>query len=367
MLPKHYRNRYALIIVLSLLIHTVLITVLLWGIPDQEKKNKKKSVVVKLKHIDQADKKKLEDKQAEPKKAGPKKAEPKKAEPKKAEPKKAEPKKAEPKKAEPKKAEPKKAEPKKAEPKKAEPKKAEPKKAEPKKAEPKKAEPKKAEPKKAEPKKAEPKKAEPKKAEPKKAEPKKAEPKKAEPKKAEPKKAEPKKAEPKKAEPKKAEPKKAEPKKAEPKKAEPKKRFSSMRMLDDRELKDAVVLSTGYGTRFREREQQGNRLIQSLNPYEQKELNQHLAKQVGHLFKTFKAPKKDGKKYYGEVSILLDENGYIEFLTFKKRSGHDELDQAVYDSIIAAKKLTLPRNFALRKAMTTRPLTSNYSEGDMAD
>jgi hypothetical protein len=140
-----------------------------------------------------------------------------------------------------------------------------------------------------------------------------------------------------------------------------------MRMLEDRELKKAIVLSPGFGTRFRDREQQGSRLIQMLNRNEQKELNNHLAKQVGYLFKTFKAPKKDGKKYSGAVSILLDENGYIEFLTFKKRSGHDELDQAVYNSLVEAKKLTLPRNPLLRKAMTTKPLTSTYSEGDMAD
>jgi len=140
-----------------------------------------------------------------------------------------------------------------------------------------------------------------------------------------------------------------------------------MRMLDERELKEAVVLSEGFGTRFRERQQQGNRLVENLNLYERKELNEHLAKQVGHLFKTFKAPKKDGKKYYGEISILLDEHGYIESVAMKKRSGHAGLDQAVYESILEAKKLALPRNPALRKAMTTRPLTSNYSDDDMAD
>jgi outer membrane biosynthesis protein TonB len=242
MSPKYYRNRYAVIIVLSLLIHSLIIAVFLWGDTEQEQK-KKKSVTVKLKQVD----------------------------------------------------------------------------------------------------------------------------KKAEPKKAEPKKAEPKKAEPKKAEPKKAEPKKAKPTKAKPTKSESQKRFSSMRMLDDRELKKAVVLSTGFDNKFKDRQQKGDLLIKSLSFSQRRELNNHLANQVGHLFKTFKSPKNDGKKYSGAISILLDDNGYIEFLTFKRRSGHDALDEAVYKSIVEAKKLELPNEPRLRKAMTTRPLTSTYTEKDMAD
>ncbi len=339
MLPSRYRGRYALFILLSLLVHFAVVVVLFWSIDEQQEKTKsEKTVIVKLKQ-------------------------------------------------------------------KEEPKKEEPKKEEPKKAEPKKEEPKKAEPKKAEPKKAEPKKAEPKKEEPKKAEPKKAEPKKAEPKKVEPKKVEPKKVEPKKVEPKKAESKKAEPKKVEPKKAEPKQKqtiedtlqykpyqssvdvynqqsnaeqeslrqpnellkYGSMTMLDDREMKRAVVYTKGYGSRFQERDIEGQRIKQSLSFYEKQLLNNHLVSQMEHIFSFYKAPKKDGGDYFGEVSILLDEQGYISHVTIKTPSGSNELDDAVYQAVKLSKRLSLPTEPLLRKAMVTSPLTLNYSEEDMAD
>jgi len=415
MLPKHYRNRYALIIVLSLLIHAVIVGVLLWGIPDQEEKPKKKSVVVKLKHIDQTEKKtepkKAESKKAESKKADKesKKAESKKAD-KKAESKKAD-KKAESKKAD-KKAEPKKAD-KKAEPKKAD-KKAEPKKAdnkaEPKKAD-KKAEPKKAEPKKAEPKKAEPKKAEPKKAEPKKAEPKKAEPKKAEPKKAEPKKAEPKKAEPKKAEPKKAEPKKVEPKKAEPKELKPKqiaktskvdhskvgknkeldqkkninkkknqtskkdlkptpkrqKKVGSMQMLDDTQMKNMFIATSGASQKFQDRNVRGLSAIRNLNVIERQEFDLFFSKGADRILKKYIAPKKDGREYSGKIAILINKDGYITNVRFKKRSGHDGLDLAMFNAVNKTPRLALPRDPEAAYAMYTMPMVLWYNQDDMAD
>ncbi|MFT5718135.1 MAG: hypothetical protein ACI9T7_002340, partial [Oleiphilaceae bacterium] len=232
--------------------------------------------------------------------------------------------------------------------------------------------------------KAEAKKAEAKKAEAKKAEAKKAEAKKAEAKKAEAKKAEAKKAEAKKAAAKKAEAKKAEAKKVQAKKTEqknpnalkdvnqygrpadqPKKRFGSMRMLDEKELKETIVFSSGHSDKFRSREEQGQRYIKSLSIYEKQELNKHLVKQVGHLFKTFKAPKKDGKRYSGKIAIVLDENGNIENIYFKKRSGHDGLDLAAYQSILNAKKLVMPQDPILRKAMYLNPLSSTYSDEDM--
>jgi hypothetical protein len=341
--PKHSRNRYALILVLSLLIHALIIAVLLWGVPEPEKKQKN-SVEVQLKHIEREDKKKPLAKKAEAKKAQAKKAQAKKAEAKKAQAKKAEAKKAEAKKAEAKKAEAKKAEAKKAEAKKVEAKKVEAKKVEAKKVEAKKVEAKKVEAKKVEAKKAQAKKAEAKKAEAKKAQAKKAQAKKTEQK----------------------QPKTHKDVKQKGRTAdEPKKRFGSMRMLDEIELKEAVVFSSGHSDKFRSREEQGQRYIKSLSVYEKQELNKHLLKQVGHLFETFEAPKKDGKKYVGKISIVLDENGNIKNIYFKKRSGHDELDRAAYKSILNAKKLEMPQDPILRKAMYLNPLTSFYSDKDM--
>ena len=233
------------------------------------------------------------------------------------------------------------------------------------------------------------------KAEPKKSEPKKSEPKKSEPKKSEPKKSEPKKSEPKQSEPKKSEPKKSEPKKSEPKQPEPKytpyqssldlleqnknekteslrkqqalPKFGSMAVLDDRELKQSVIYTKGYGNRFKKRELDGQRVKKSLSRYEMQKLNQHLANQVQRIFSSFDAPKKDGRKYYGEISILLDEDGGISHLTMKRPSGNSLLDNAVYETVVRTGKLSLPQDPLIRKAMVTSPLTLSYSDEDMAD
>ena len=285
MLPKHYRNRYALIIILSLLIHALMISVLLWGIPDQEEKPKKKSVVVKLKHIDQTDKK--------------------------------------------------------------------------------------AEPKKAEPKKAEPKKAEPKKAEPKKAEPKKAGPKKAEPKKAEPKKAESKQAGPKKSVPKSAAPEQAKQNKRKPREEDPNnvefwmKKWGSMQSLDDKELKRAVVVTEGYGDKFKSRDAQASRLSRKLSKVQKQEFHAFYAYAVDFLTKTYVAPKNDGKKYYGEVAFLLDKDGWISNVTLKIPSGNKQLDLAFIKTLEEAERIDMPEDPVVAYFMQIRSHTLWFDESDM--
>jgi outer membrane biosynthesis protein TonB len=254
---------------------------------------------------------------------------------------------------------------------------------------------KKQEPKKEEPKKEEPKKEEPKKEEPKKEEPKKEEPKKEEAKKEEPKKEEAKKEEAKKAEAKKVESKKAEAKKAEPKKAEPQYapyqssvdvysqeqnqkdeslrspneliKYGSMTMLDDREMKRAVIYTRGFGNRFQVRQYEGQIMRESLSNDEKQLLNTHLTSEAGYIFTFHKPPKKDGKKYYGEISLLLDSNGVIAEIALKLPSGSDVLDESVYKALVEAKKLKLPSDPILRKAMITAPLTLNFSHEEMVD
>jgi len=311
-----------LFIVLSLLAHAILVVYIIWNpLFDEKKQAKKQTVQIQLK------------KQAEPEsKAAAKTTEAKKAKVAQQEEKKAKVKKAEEKKEKPKKTEPKKTKPKKTKPKKTKPKKTEPKKTEPKKTKPKKTKPKKTKPKKTEPKKTKPKKTEAKKAL-------------------------------------KKDVKKAPvPKTLDPVPvAEAFKKFGSMRVLEDRELKRAIVFTSSFGERFQNRAQQGKRYIKRLNNYQKQELNEHLLSQLGHLFKTYKGPKKDGGKYFGEISILIDEEGYITNVTFKTRSGHNELDQAVYNSIVEAEKLTMPEDPYVRKAMYLNPLTANYSEEEMVD
>ena len=307
MLPKHYRNRYALIFVLSLLIHALIVGVLLWGISEQEEKPKKKSVVVKLKHIDHEDKKKTEAKKTEPKKAEPKKAEPKKAEPKKAEPKKAEPKKAEPKKAKPKKAD-------------------------------------------------------------KKSEPKKAEPKKAEPKKAEPKK----KAKTSKVEEldqkKNINKQKSQTSKKDLKPAHKRqKKVGSMQMLDDTQMKNMFIATSGASQKFQDRNVRGLSAVRNLNVIERQEFDLFFSKGADRILKNYIAPKKDGREYSGKIAILINKDGYITNVRFKKRSGHDGLDLAMFNAVNKTPRLALPRDPEAAYAMYTMPMVLWYNQDDMAD
>ena len=309
MLPSRTRGRYSIFILFSLLVHITFVAALLWTSPNEEEQVKKdKTVTINLKQKE------------EPKKQEAKKQEAKKQEAKKQEAKKQEAKKQEAKKQEAKKQEAKKQEAKKQEAKKQEAKKQEAKKQEAKKQEAEKQEAKKSEPR--------------------------------------------------------YNPyqssldllQQQENKKSESLRAEqalPK--FGSMTMLDDRELKKSVIYTKGYGNKFQKREYDGQRIKKSLSKYERQKLNQHLADQVDYIFSSFDAPKKDGKSYYGEISILLDENGLISDVTMKSPSGNTQLDEAVFKTVIRAKRLSLPADPLIRKAMVTSPLTLNYSDEDMAD
>ena len=233
----------------------------------------------------------------------------------------------------------------------------------------------------------------------KKAEAKKAQAKKAEAKKAEAKKAEAKKAEAKKAQAKKAEAKKAQAKKAEAKKAVAKEpaapyrpyqssvdvysqkqkkndalrapnemiKYGSMTILDDRQMKRAIIYTKGYDNKYQVRQYEGQIIKESLSNYEKQILNKHLTAEAEYIFSYHKPPKKDGKKYYGEISMLLDSNGNIAEITLKLPSGSDALDESVYNALVQAKSLKLPNDPLLRKAMVTAPLTLNYSDEEMID
>ncbi|WP_082863063.1 TonB C-terminal domain-containing protein, partial [Oleiphilus sp. HI0080] len=215
----------------------------------------------------------------------------------------------------------------------------------------------------------------------KKGEPKKGEPKKGEPKKGEPKKGEPKKGEPKKGEPKKGEPKKAQgPKQADPKKGKPIKdankvvdgerfkKFGSMQQLSDRELQRALIETKGAGTsKVKKREVDGMKLIQELNPLERQIFDQSMLAGVKRITQYLDAPKKDGNRYQGVITILLDRQGKVNAIAFKKRSGNDALDEAFYSAVLGAGYLELPSDPDARRAMVTFPLSLTYDESDMAD
>ena len=313
MLPSHYRGRYTLFILLSLLVHFTVIVVLFWNNDKRDEQAKtEKTVIVTLK------------KKEEPKKEEPKKEEPKKEEPKKVETKEEELKQAEAKKAEAKQAEAKKAEAKKAEAKKAEAKKAEAKKAEAKKVEAKKAEAKKAEVKKAITQEAAP--------------------------------------------PYSPYQSTVDVYSQEQESNDSLKspneliKYGSMAVLDDREMKRTIIYTRGYDNKYQVRQYEGQIIKESLSDYEK-----HLTSEAEYIFSFHKPPKKDGKKYYGEISLLLDALGNIAEITLKLPSGSDALDESVYNALVQAKSLKLPNAPLLRKAMITAPLTLNYSDEEMVD
>ena len=140
-----------------------------------------------------------------------------------------------------------------------------------------------------------------------------------------------------------------------------------MTMLDDREMKRAVIYTKGYGSRFQKRHYEGQKIKQSLSDQEKQLLNMHLLSEAEYIFAFHQPPKKDGKKHYGEISLLLDSSGVISEVTLKNPSGSDVLDESVYKALMRAKKLKLPSDPLLRRAMVTAPLTLNYSDEEMVD
>ena len=309
MLPSRYRGRYSLFILLSLLVHFTVVVVLFWNNDKQDEQAKtEKTVTVTLKQKE------------EPKKEEPKKEEPKKEEAKKEEAKKEEVKKQEAKKQEAKKQEAKKQEAKKQEAKKQEAKKQEAKKQEAKKQEAKKQEAKNTEPK--------------------------------------------------------YNPyqssvdvysQQQNEKQDSLRQANEFVKYGSMTMLDDRQMKRAIIYTKGYGNRFQVRQYEGQIIKESLSTYEKQMLNQHLVKEAEYIFSFHKPPKKDGREYYGEISLLLNSAGEIAEITLKLPSGSNALDESVYDALVQAKRLKLPSDPLLRKAMVTAPLTLNYSHEEMVD
>jgi hypothetical protein len=319
MLPSRYRGRYSLFILLSLLVHFTVVVILFWSSDNQDEQTKtEKTVTVTLKPKEEI--KKEEIKKEEIKKEEIKKEEAKKEEAKKEEAKKQEAKKEEAKKQEAKKQEAKKQEAKKQEAKKQEAKKQEAKKQEAKKQEAKKQEAKKQEPK--------------------------------------------------------YNPYQSsvdiysqnQNKQQESlRKPDELIKYGSMTMLDDREMKRAVIYTKGYGSRFQKRHYEGQKIKQSLSDQEKQLLNDHLFAEAMYIFTFHEPPKKDGKKYYGEISLLLDSKGVISEITLKTPSGSDVLDESVYKALMRAKKLKLPNEPLLRRAMVTAPLTLNYSDEEMVD
>ena len=338
------RDRMVLFIVLSLLAHAILVTYIIWNpLFDEKKQDKKKTVQIQLKKHEEPESK------AAAKKTDAKVADVAQEESKKAEAKKAEAKKAEPNKEETKKTEAKKAVPKKTKPKKTEPKKTKPKKAEPKKAEPKKAEPKKTKPKKTEPKKTEPKKAEPKKQE-------------------------------------KEIPDDpgggrsqqiddnvmtsnviTEVEKAPVHITLP----GSLRELDDDGLRESIIYVKGAKANYEKRKITARRVRAAMTVDQKKFHDQAYISAYDEIVKYLVRPKMElkdlGKKYFGEIRFLVDEEGLIQHIEVKRTSGSSKLDDAFYVALKNTKKLKLPEDSVARYLFLLAPKILYIDESDFAE
>jgi TonB family protein len=330
MFPKDYRKRYALIFLISLLVHLSVLVAMLYQPEKHGQDEKSKSVTVNLKPSEDLKKiasQKLEKEKAEAKKrADARKAEAKKEASKKAEAKKAEAKKAEAKKAEAKKAETKKAETKKAEAKKAEAKKAEAKKAEAKKRKQQAKQPGGA------------------------------------------------------ARSQKRDttvPAKPTPRpKPEPKPpinpAEDKnslaywlEKSGSLTQLKNKELRATVIATKGESRKFANRDVAAKRLAEDASSQTRMKHNQFYAAQYKLIEKYYTPPPADGRKYDGYIRFLIDNEGFVTAINLKQPSGSKALDDAFLYAIQQVKRFPLPSDPEVRKLFIVAPKKLFFNETDM--
>lgn len=144
-------------------------------------------------------------------------------------------------------------------------------------------------------------------------------------------------------------------------------KFGSMTLLDDTQMQRTIVATNSVGRRYQQRSIAGKRAVKQLTPREKEERESYLSQAVDVITKHLIAPKKDGNKYYGEILIHLDKEGYIEELTFKTPSGHAGLDNAFYQAVVKTMKIEMPPDPKVAFAIYANPIKLWYDENDMAD
>jgi TonB family protein len=320
MFPKDYRKRYALIFLISLLVHLSVLVALLYQPEKHGQDEKSKSVTVNLKPSEDLKKiasQKLEKEKAEAKKrADARKAEAKKEASKKAEAKKAEAKKAEAKKAEAKKAEAKKAEAKKAEAKRAEAKKRKQQAKQPGGA-----------------------------------------------------------ARSQKRDttvPAKPTPRPKPVPKPPINPAEDKnslaywlEKSGSLTQLKNKELRATVIATKGESRKFANRDVAAKRLAEDASSQTRMKHNQFYAAQYKLIEKYYTPPPADGRKYDGYIRFLIDNEGFVTAINLKQPSGSKALDDAFLYAIQQVKRFPLPSDPEVRKLFIVAPKKLFFNETDM--
>lgn len=143
------------------------------------------------------------------------------------------------------------------------------------------------------------------------------------------------------------------------------KRLGNVRQLNESAMQRSIVVTEGASEALDRRTQQGLATVETLTPQQKQEFNRVLNDNVGKVLQNYVAPKKDGKKYYGEIRFTVDAQGFIDQANFKIRSGNDQLDQAVLNALIATRKLDLSADSYVSHAVTMFPMVFYYSDEDM--
>ena len=352
MFPKDYRKRYALIFLISLLVHLSVLVALLYQPEKHGQDEKSKSVTVNLKPSEDLKKiasQKLEKEKAEAKKrADARKAEAKKEASKKAEAKKAEAKKLKLRKPKLRRPKLRKLKLRRLKLRRAEAKKAEAKKAEAKKAEAKKAEAKRAEAKRAEAKK---------------------------PKRKQQAKQPGGAARSQKRDttvPAKPTPRPKPVPKPPINPAEDKnslaywlEKSGSLTQLKNKELRATVIATKGESRKFANRDVAAKRLAEDASSQTRMKHNQFYAAQYKLIEKYYTPPPADGRKYDGYIRFLIDNEGFVTAINLKQPSGSKALDDAFLYAIQQVKRFPLPSDPEVRKLFIVAPKKLFFNETDM--
>lgn len=93
--------------------------------------------------------------------------------------------------------------------------------------------------------------------------------------------------------------------------------------------------------------------------------NAYIQKALNRILEYYDAPLQDGNKYHGEVTLMLDINGYINEFVLSQPSGHEGLDNAFMNAVKKTNKISLPEDKCAIELLTKQPLELFYNETDM--
>jgi hypothetical protein len=98
-----------------------------------------------------------------------------------------------------------------------------------------------------------------------------------------------------------------------------------------------------------------------------KQLNATLNAGMRAILSNLNPPKYDGERYRGEITMCLNRSGAVEKVVINEPSGHEKLDSAFLDAVIATGQIIkVPKVECLADYLYFIPIELNYDETDMA-